>query len=294
MMIGSEPTMGEQTARTSSEITTDQAPRRYARNARIGIALGSVTFLGSYLLVIFGCIPSAWVPAVLSGSWALALALVVWGSSCLAKQKGYHCLLGVLGVLPCLLGVGILVVLPDRRAGQRWSAVGALGLVLFSGLSLLGIVVIHIGVIHVVSMRQEACENAAFSCVGKLRTALEKLRAEESDRDCPGNGITTEQLGYLVGPHYGWNGTNRKCGVLVRISGNEIHCCSLKGFQPNGHGSRYLYRLELSSLQDLPQTIGQCSGSEYGGPDALCHTEGMLKPDCSVRRPAAMPCGEHR
>jgi hypothetical protein len=135
-----------------------------------------------------------------------------------------------------------------------------------------------------------ACSRAASADVAKLSAAIERLGNETIDLNCELKPPTGDQVPYLVGPYYGWGGTNERCQVLIRVRGDEVWSCALRGASPEGPETRYIYRIRLDGGADLPITRGPCQGRAYGGPEQTCYTEGIVKNDCSLRTPKGIKC----
>ncbi len=136
-------------------------------------------------------------------------------------------------------------------------------------------------------------ERAAFADMSKLGAAIERLRNEQVYMKCSERKkLTPETLQYLVGPYYGWAGTNQKYNVLIRIMGKEIWGCS-------PHGRRYendqrtIYRILIDTGTELATQQGKCTGKSYGGPKATCFLSTAISPDCRIMRPKeSKPCKE--
>jgi hypothetical protein len=99
---------------------------------------------------------------------------------------------------------------------------------------------------------------------------MERLGNELVDLNCAFNvaNFTSEanfDLAYLVGPFYGWGGTNQKCEVLVGTDLEEIFACAVKGSQPTATKTdRYIYRIFANGGTDLPVQRGQCEITNAG------------------------------
>jgi prepilin-type N-terminal cleavage/methylation domain-containing protein len=145
-------------------------------------------------------------------------------------------------------------------------------------------IILAIAVPYYVSYKRTACDRAATGDISKLGAALERFGNELVDMNCPDLGIQGQSvnLSWLVGPYYGWGGTNRKCNVLVRRSNanTEVWACAEKGSHPTEvAGQRYVYRVILGGGTDLPVTREVCDtggATFYGGTGATCYTSSML------------------
>jgi hypothetical protein len=129
-------------------------------------------------------------------------------------------------------------------------------------------------------------------------------------------------IAWVVGPFYGWSGTNEKCEVLVaKVSFNgggedsyETWGCAIKGSHPSeDNTARYTYRYPLFGGKDRTAIWATCvEGSlpalasdnpvtgvsmgagdtdtweSYGGPTAMCYTSSMIAigDPCSAQLPS--------
>ena len=146
------------------------------------------------------------------------------------------------------------------------------------------------------------CDQAAAKDLGRLGAAIERLNNELVDVKC-GSAETrakfvqsagNDLLKALVGPYYGWSGTNRACGVKIQVLDDEVRGCATKGASPDGkEGSHYIYRVNLKTGEILPSTTGTCKGEEYGGSDAPCSTGTMInKSACTYQTPKSVLCAK--
>jgi TPR repeat protein len=130
-------------------------------------------------------------------------------------------------------------------------------------------------------------DKTAENDIRYLGNALERLKNERADLKCKVKVIPPIVLDYIIGPYYGWAGTNRGAGVLIRVEGDEVWACSEQGSAPNGKDSRYLYGCRLSDGEPLPRKIGKCSGKTYPNtiPTDTCFTTSVLRENCGKRSP---------
>ncbi len=141
-------------------------------------------------------------------------------------------------------------------------------------------IILAIAVPYYVSYKRTACDRAATGDISKLGACLERFGNELVDLNCSDLGLVADtiDLAWLVGPYYGWGGTNRKCQVLVSMGDDEVRACAEKGSHPTDvEGERYVYRVVLGGGTDLPVTRLNCEGEEYGGRGETCYTSSMLK-----------------
>lgn len=240
------------------------------------------------LLIIAGLISPILVVGLL-GEEGSALALVVsysvtvWGSYWLVKRKGYHPAWTIVSLL-YLPGLLALFLFPDThgkaqpklRTPLRWFEAAVFCVILFTTF------IVMIATPMYISYKRVGCDRSASHDLEALRSALGKLAEERAALNCPPASMPPKVLEFMVGPYYGWPGTNRKCEVLVRVEGDEVCACALKGSRPEGTETRYLYRFRLNEGGELPIAFGQCSGKAYGAPGAIRNTRSILKPDCTL------------
>ena len=147
-------------------------------------------------------------------------------------------------------------------------------------------IILAIAIPYYVSYKRTACDRAATGDISKLGASIERFGNELVDLNCPDmvNIINTSaiDIGWFVGPYYGWGGTNRKCDVRVTTLNNnqEITACAMNGSRPAGPDTRYLYRIGMVGGTDMPAQTGACIGTAYGGPlsggGTLCYTQSMI------------------
>lgn len=271
--------------------------RRHAIMARRAITLGLPAQPLGLGLFLVGYLPVmemdsiSFLGAVISLG---GLGLCAWGCSSWAKRKGHHWALGVpFGAAPLGLGLLFFGFLPDKTKTEAHTKPRVFSSVL--GVMLLLIIIGIVFVIWLpmyVSHERATCDRMAAADVRNLAVALERFRSECKERKCPSNMIAPEQVQYLIGPHYGWNGTNKRCRVLIRVSEEEACACSPLGRRPTPRdpGARYLYRIRLSDGSELPVTYGQCRGKSYGGPGEICYTESLINENGRFRAPNGVKC----
>ncbi|MEW6352670.1 MAG: hypothetical protein AB1646_26800 [Thermodesulfobacteriota bacterium] len=191
----------------------------------------------------------------------------------------------VLGVL-VLLGLGLFGRdwVSWRKREHWFPSTGVWGVVLVMGALA--------GHFWVTLAGASSCERAARADISKLGQCLERFANDREDLNCRDFRLPPDVLQVLVGPYYGWGGTNRKCDVRVWIQGDEVRGCALKGAFPEGPRSRYIYRTRLATGSDLPVRVGSPSpnGEAYGGRGRPCYTESMIDSGCGFRRPNGILC----
>ncbi|MEW6350228.1 MAG: hypothetical protein AB1646_14270 [Thermodesulfobacteriota bacterium] len=132
------------------------------------------------------------------------------------------------------------------------------------------------------------CDRMALADVSKLAASLERLGVELEDAQCESKSDPFAKglkLDWLVGPYYGWAGPGAKCGVLIRLEGDEVWACALRGSRPAGIESRYIHRIKVSGGADLPATHGPCFGQAYGGKEGKCYTSTAICDKCRMCEP---------
>ncbi len=139
---------------------------------------------------------------------------------------------------------------------------------------------------YYVSNTRTACDRAAIRDISRAGAALERFRTELVAQNGEEFVADLFDLRRLVGPHYGWTGTNRKCRVKVKQFGNEVHACAERGSHATSVADeRHVYRIVLSSGAELPTTTGVCRGNSYGGRGGLCYTSSMVDARGRMREP---------
>lgn len=156
-------------------------------------------------------------------------------------------------------------------------------------------IILAIAIPYYISYKRAACDKAASGDLVQLAAALQRLEADREVVNSTDVGISdATQLGYLVGPYYGWGGSTRKCNVLVNLVGSpatEAQACAINGSHPAGASSRYTFRINLVGGGDLPvQTPASCTGTVYGRPTDQCYTSSMYTSDGAPRAPTGQTC----
>jgi prepilin-type N-terminal cleavage/methylation domain-containing protein len=157
-------------------------------------------------------------------------------------------------------------------------------------------IILAIAIPYFIAYKRTSCDRAASADITKLGACLERFGNELVDLNCPEYNPNATNIAFLVGPYYGWGGSNRKCEVRITVDNvsapQEVMGCALNGSRPIGIQTRYLYRTRVSGGVDLPasQTSVCHSGSQYGGRGNSCYTESMIDSSCSVRTPGAIDC----
>jgi type IV pilus assembly protein PilA len=154
-------------------------------------------------------------------------------------------------------------------------------------------IILAIAIPYYIAYKRSACDKAASGDLVQLAAAMQRL---ESDREVVGSAdvglANTTQLGYLVGPYYGWGGATRKCDVRVILAGEEAQACAMAGSHPAGAASRYMFRINLAGGSDLPVLHSNdcATGVQYGGPTQSCWTSSMYDSTGTVTTPASVAC----
>ncbi|MBI5251690.1 MAG: serpin family protein [Desulfomonile tiedjei] len=144
------------------------------------------------------------------------------------------------------------------------------------------VLIIGYYVYYLPKMQAGADERAAKDLL-KLGQAIERLDTELKDLNCDSWTITEDHLPFFVGPYYGFRGAGN--GVRISIKDNELRSCSDYGTEPEGQGTRRIYRRSIAGWKELPTLVGVCEGMSYaGGPTSECFTESIVDPKtCSFR-----------
>ncbi len=129
--------------------------------------------------------------------------------------------------------------------------------------------------------------------VRRLQRAMERFAAEIRDLNCDSATVMKEfsndHLKYIAGPLLRMAGTNGKCKVLIRIQGNELVGCAVRGSRPNGdRDKRLIYRGAILGTTVSDPEEGACTGKQYGYfPDHL-YFNSMLESKegkCALKEP---------
>jgi type II secretory pathway pseudopilin PulG len=262
----------------------------YGRNALIGI-LGS--FALQFVTAIVAAVVAGAAPQAASAVLGLHLLPAIayfWGFYCLAKRKGYHGALALLGVTGCF-GLMIVLLIPDRNKGlaSRGYLVALAVLTAFLALMIIG-VIIAIAVPYYVAFKRSACDQVASTDVARLGAALQRFKAERDETKSDLKTLPPDVVKYMAGPYYGWAGTNAKCQVLIRVEGDVACGCAMNGSRPKGD-ERYIFRARLDDGDaGLPAITGPCAGETYGGPEGACYAKGMLTPQGKFSPPEPIKC----
>ncbi len=157
-------------------------------------------------------------------------------------------------------------------------------------------IILAIAIPYFIAYKRTACDRAASADISKLGACLERFGNELVDLNCQEYAPTSQNIAYLVGPYYGWGGSNRKCDVRITMDNTtapqEIWGCGLLGSRPSGLTTRYLYRTRVGGGVDLPasQTVTCDQGQVYGGRGNSCYTESMVTASCTITTPNAIDC----
>jgi prepilin-type N-terminal cleavage/methylation domain-containing protein len=157
-------------------------------------------------------------------------------------------------------------------------------------------IILAIAIPYFISYKRTSCDRAASANITEVGACLERFGNELVDLNCPEFVANSTSLAYLVGPYYGWGGSQRKCEVRITVdvisAPTEVWGCALNGSRPGGPQTRYLFRSRVSGGTDLPasQTSSCQVGVQYGGRGNSCYTESMIDASCSVRVPGAVDC----
>jgi hypothetical protein len=142
---------------------------------------------------------------------------------------------------------------------------------------------------------EEHCDRSAGMDLEKLAAAMDRLKNELLDLNCDPDSAFLKlwqsdgarMLGYIPGPYYGWRGTTAGCANRIRIDGDEIQSCSLRGRSPDGKpGTRRIFRVNVKTLEPLPATTGPCYGATIGDDDHDFSVGSMIEPKgCALKKP---------
>ncbi len=181
-------------------------------------------------------------------------------------------------------------------------------------------IILAIAIPYFISYKRGTCDKAANADAAKLSTSMERFGQELIDLNCQFEVAAIGEpldLNWIVGPFYGWSGTNVKCEVVVSKANVgttddpswEAWACAIKGSHPTSTNTeRYVYRYPLFGGKDRPAVWADCqSGSapavssedqsgvsdptsvtnwaKYGDED--CYTSSMvvMGNPCTVQKP---------
>lgn len=157
-------------------------------------------------------------------------------------------------------------------------------------------IILAIAIPYFIAYKRTSCDRAASVNITEVGACLERFGSELTDLNCTEYVPTTSNINYLVGPYYGWGGSQRKCDVRITVDNistpQEVWGCALNGSMPSGPTTRYLYRARISGGTDLPASqITTCqTGNQYGGAGNSCYTESMVTASCTITLPNAVDC----
>ncbi|MEW6348893.1 MAG: prepilin-type N-terminal cleavage/methylation domain-containing protein [Thermodesulfobacteriota bacterium] len=160
-------------------------------------------------------------------------------------------------------------------------------------------IILAIAIPYFISYKRTSCDRAASVNIAEVSACLERFGNELVDLNCSDYVPTVTNIPLLVGPYYGWGGSQRKCEVRVTVDAaspiTEIWGCALNGSRPGGAQTRYLYRSRITGGTDLPvsQTSVCHNGSQFGGRGNSCYTESMISVTCAlIPNPGAIDCAQ--
>ncbi|MBI4962540.1 MAG: hypothetical protein HY913_04625 [Desulfomonile tiedjei] len=267
-------------------VLPDEVARRYSRNAAMGICLSIVLSIFGSILGQFGDLYAV-VGMILS---AVSIGLYFWGFYCLAKKKGYHGAYALLGLVPCLIGLLIMLLLPDKYSEAAPKSGWLVALIVVAAgmvfVAVLGII-LAIAIPYYVAYKRAACDRMAGQELARVQEAYDKYRKD------PNNGTQAppESLTHLLGPYYGWQGTSERCDVRIHYDrdGQTVSAVSIKGAHPSGVSSRYVYKRHLGAGQEqAAEVVPQADESRFlsypakaTGRDRSCFSaDGRLLEEC--------------
>ena len=143
----------------------------------------------------------------------IGFGLYFWGFYCLVKRKGYHWAWTFLCILS---GIGLLIIvfMKDNYKLPRsryMTAIIVVVIIIPVVIAVLGII-LAISIPYYIWYTRTACDNVARQELIRLQAAYDKYRNDPNNRtkEPPGD------LRLLIGPYYGWTGTDEKCEVRVK------------------------------------------------------------------------------
>ncbi|MFH0822980.1 MAG: prepilin-type N-terminal cleavage/methylation domain-containing protein [Pseudomonadota bacterium] len=164
-------------------------------------------------------------------------------------------------------------------------------------------IILAVAVPFYASYKKGTCDTLAEADVRSLAAAMEKFYKDLYDQECIGKlSLDTNHLSYIVGNYYGFRGSNTKCQVHINFDGpdGDVIGWAANGSEPQGQGTRYIYRIRRldgarqPTLADTPSG-GTLVGQHYD----TCYTEAITErvdstgaaAVCQWRTPTSVPCG---
>lgn len=95
-----------------------------------------------------------------------------------------------------------------------------------------------------ISYRRTACDTTARQDLENLRVAYVRFKNDPNNHDKK----APLRLENLLGSYYGWGGTSWKCETRIKYDHErqEVYAVALRGSEPAGEGTRYIFQLNLS------------------------------------------------
>jgi prepilin-type N-terminal cleavage/methylation domain-containing protein len=174
-------------------------------------------------------------------------------------------------------------------------------------------IIVAIAVPFYVGHKRSVCDRAAEGDLSKLSASLERFNTEltmlRTDELATVVKNQQFQLDYLVGPYYGWGGTDKSCKVLASYDSQNlvIGVCAVNGSRPDKGDSkkRYVFRATLLGsssgstvvspcirTQSMSPAVGNGMALEYPRPEAgnFCYTSSMIDSTGTIQVPAHINC----
>ncbi|MEW6351428.1 MAG: hypothetical protein AB1646_20435 [Thermodesulfobacteriota bacterium] len=287
------------------------------RRAAVGMVVGALLPFVVYAFrdSFRGVLPPEVLDDACYGLLVVSWVVFIWGLYHYVKGKGYSGALALVGVFH-LLSVPYVATLPDRSKSQY----SAPGLFTFLILVLCLLVVAAVKWPHYLSYTRKVCDECAQRDLESVREAFARVKKEATDMRLPWDTDSIAAIAaghgleYMVGPHYGWNGTDPKCRVLVRLASDKgawiIQATSLEGSRPMGPASRYLYCVSAHDGAELAVqtmdkiTVGEPVSSAWNGyprtdsrGHALCYSGSIVEnvgtaqhPRLGIKKPESGKC----
>jgi len=264
--------------------------QRYARGAALGIGLGIALNILAAIPAQFGDMYAAF--GIILG--VTGFGLYLWGLYCLVKKKGYHGAYTLVGLIPCFIGLVIMLLVPDKQSDAAPTSGWLIALIIVGvGMVLVAVmgIILAIAIPYYISFKRAACDQTARQEIVRLQDAYDKYRNEPNNK----THEPPQDLSHLVGPYYGWQGTSDKCDVRIHYdrNGQTVAALSLKGAHPRGSTSRYVYKKNLETGQEraaeVVPTPDETRFLSYPGTasrrDRSCFTnDGQLLDECRKAR----------
>lgn len=131
-------------------------------------------------------------------------------------------------------------------------------------------IILAIAIPYFIGYKRSTCDKAAAADVAKLGASMQRFGQELIDMNCQlemSNLGDQINMAWVVGPYYGFSGTNEKCETMIAVANTsaagdswEMWGCAVKGSHPSSDGLvRWVYRQPLMGGKDKQAVWGLCN-----------------------------------